>query len=183
MKKDADTEYGESKDVAADRISKETAELVNIPPFTVEKRSVKFLLNQKKIYQNIERVPLNTKLLDSIEKDGLMNPILTMPNYYPIAGSQRMRALWSLVKGHPDGFMFKTITVEVHRFDKEWWNMFYLWSEKDFRDKAIAIWFQMVELAWKSKHYEYEKDTSGVAMTEFELLGDTLKWKHDKNNK
>ena len=52
-----------------------------------------------------------------------------------------------------------------------------------FRDKAVAIWFQMVELAWKSKHYEYEKDTSGVAMTEFELLGDTLKWKHDKNNK
>ena len=92
-KKDADTEYGESKDVAADRISKETAELVNIPPYTVERRSVKFLLNQKKVYQNIERVPLNTKLLDSIEKDGLMNPILTMPNYYPIAGSQRMRAL------------------------------------------------------------------------------------------
>ena len=127
MKKDADTEYGESKDVAADRISKETAELVNIPPFTVEKRSVKFLLNQKKIYQNIERVPLNTKLLDSIEKDGLMNPILTMPNYYPIAGSQKNEGTLVFSKGHPDGFMFKTITVEVHRFDKEWWNMFYLW--------------------------------------------------------
>ena len=141
------------------------------------------LLNQKKIYENIERVPLNTKLLDSIEKDGLMNPILTMPNYYPIAGSQRMRALWSLVKGHPDGFMFKTITVEVHRFDKEWWNLFYLWSEKEFRDKAIAIWFQMVELAWKSRYYDYDKDSKGTLMTEFEEIGDTLEWKHNAPNK
>jgi len=37
----------------------------------------------------------------------------------------------------------------------------------------------MVELAWKSKYYEYETDPSGKAMTDFEELGDKLKgWKH-----
>lgn len=164
--------------MAADRISKETAELIALPPYTIEVQKVKFLLNQEIVYKNIERVPLNEPLYKSIEKDGILNPILCMPSYYPIAGSQRIRALWELVKTHPEGYTFKDIKIEVHRFEKEWWNMFYLWSEKDFRDKAIAIWFQMVELAWKSKYYEHDKDPSGKLMTDFEELGDKLKWKH-----
>jgi hypothetical protein len=82
---------------------------------------------------------------------------------------------------HPDGWMFKTMNVEVYKFQKEWWNMFYLWGDKEFRNKAIAIWFQMVELAWKSKYYEHKEDPSGKKMTDFEELGDQLKgWKHKK---
>jgi len=54
-----------------------------------------------------------------------------------------------------------------------------LWGDKKERDRMIAIWFQMVELAWKSKYYEHETDPSGKAMTDFEELGDQLKgWKH-----
>ena len=54
-------------------------------------------------------------------------------------------------------------------------------SLQEFRNKAIAIWFQMVELAWKSKYYEHEEDPSGTKMTEFEELGDQLKgWSHKK---
>ena len=57
--------------------------------------------------------------------------------------------------------------------------MFYLWPDKEFVKNATAIWFQTVELAWKSKVYEFTKDDSGVDMTEFEKIGDTLKgWKH-----
>ena len=166
--------------MAADRISKETAELVALPPYTWETRSVKFLLNQKKIYQNIERVPINQPLYDSIEKHGIESPILCMPNYYPIAGSQRMRVMWEIVRKHQDGWMFKTMNVKVCRFEKEWWNMFYLWGDKKERDRMIAIWFQMVELAWKSKYYEHETDPSGKKMTDFEELGDKLQWKHNK---
>lgn len=180
MKKDADTVCGERYEtVAADRISKETAELVALPPYTWETRSVKFLLNQKKIYQNIERVPVNEPLYDSVLKYGIKSPILCMPNYYPIAGSQRLRVMWEIVRKHKDGFMFKPMKIEVCRFDKEWWNMFYLWGDKKERDRIIAIWFQMVELAWKSKYYEHTKDPSGKPMTDFEELGDQLKgWKH-----
>ena len=166
--------------MAADRISKKTAELVALPPYTWETRSVKFLLNQKKIYQNIERVPLNEPLYNSILKHGIESPILCMPNYYPIAGSQRMRVMWEIVRKHHDGWMFKTMNVKVCRFEKEWWNMFYLWGDKKERDRMIAIWFQMVELAWKSKYYEHETDPSGKKMTDFEELGDKLKWKHNK---
>jgi len=91
-----------------------------------------------------------------------------------------MRVMWEIVRKHKDGWMFKTMNVKVCRFEKEWWNMFYLWGDKKERDRMIAIWFQMVELAWKSKYYEHETDPSGKKMTDFEELGDKLKWKHDK---
>ena len=111
----------------------------------------------------------------------MKSPILTMPSYYPIAGSQRLRAMLEICHKHPDGWMFKTMEVDVFKFQKEWWNMFYLWGDKEFRNKAIAIWFQMVELAWKSKYYEHKEDPSGKAMTDFEELGDQLKgWSHKK---
>ena len=48
-------------------------------------------------------------------------------------------------------------------------------GEKEFRDKAIAIWFQMVELAWKSRYYDYDKDSKGTLMTEFEEI-DEIHW-------
>ena len=71
-----------------------------------------------------------------------------------------------------------------HRFDKDWWNMYLLWPDKEFVNTALAVWFQTVELAWKSKVYEFTKDDSGVDMTEFEKLGDELKgWKHKSSQK
>ena len=52
-------------------------------------------------------------------------------------------------------------------------------GDKKERDRIIAIWFQMVELAWKSKYYKHTTDPSGKDMTYFEELGDQLKgWKH-----
>ena len=165
--------------MAADRITKEAAELIAIPPLTVEVQSVKFILNQQKVRENINGVPVNQPLLESIREHGIMSPILTMNNYWPIAGSQRICALWELIKTEEDGYTYKNINLEVHRFDQDWWNMFYLWPDKEFVKNATAIWFQTVELAWKSKVYEFTKDDSGVDMTEFEKIGDTLKgWKH-----
>ena len=165
--------------MAADRISKETAELIALPPFERETRSVKFLLNQPTVRDNIHKVPVNEPLKESLIEHGMKSPILTMPISYPIAGSQRLRVMWEIVRKHKDGFMFKPMTIKVCRFDREWWNMFYLWGDKKERDRMITIWFQMVELAWKSKYYEHTKDPSGKPMTDFEELGDQLKgWKH-----
>ena len=89
-----------------------------------------------------------------------------------------MRALVEVVKTNPEFYEKK---INVCRFTKEWWNLYYLWSDKEFRDKAIAIWFQMAELVWKSKYYDHDTDGT-TKMTEFEELGDTLKWEH-KNGK
>lgn len=174
MKKDADAEYGENNSVAADRISKELADKIPLPPFTIETQEVKFLLNQKAVYENIERVPLNHKLMDSVEQFGIMSPILTMPHYYPIAGSQRLRVLWELVKTNPT---FNDIKIEVHRFDENWWDLMYLWGQVKERDRMVAIWFQMAELVWKSMYYEDDPK-----FREYERIGDELPWKH-KNTK
>ena len=130
--------------MAADRISKETADLVALPPYEWEVCTVRFLLYEPKIMENIERVPINEPL----------------------------------VKTNPEFYEKK---INVCRFTKEWLYLYYLWSDKEFRDKAIAIWFQMAELVWKSKYYDH--DTDGLTkMTDFEELGDTLKWEH-KNGK
>ena len=164
--------------MAADRISKELADRIPLPPFTVETQKVKFLLNQKAVSQNIHKVPLNHKLMDSVEQFGIMSPILTIPHYYPIAGSQRLRALWELVRTHPKGYTFKDIKIEVHRFNENWWDLMYLWGDKKERDRMVAIWFQMAELVWKSRYYIHTTDDAGIKMTEYELIGDALKWTH-----
>ena len=46
-------------------------------------------------------------------------------------------------------------------------------KEKEFRNKAVAIWFQMAELVWKSMYYEDDP-----SFLEHEKLGDELPWKH-----
>tara|TARA_B100001109_G_scaffold174284_1_gene142440 strand:- start:224 stop:748 length:525 start_codon:yes stop_codon:yes gene_type:complete len=156
--------------MAADRISRGTAELIPMPPHTWYVRTIEWLLQQPKVKENINAVPLNEPLLESLKEHGMKAPILVMPNWYPIAGSQRLRAMSELED--------KQQEIRICRIDQEYWLLFYLWSDKDFRDKAVAIYFQMLELVWKSRYYEDEVDPSGTPMTDFEKLGDELEWKH-----
>ena len=86
--------------MAYDRVSRETAELVKLPPNTWYVRTVGWLLEQEKVKECIGNVPINEKLLESLAKDGVKSPILCMPNWYPIAGSQRMRCLQELPALH-----------------------------------------------------------------------------------
>lgn len=163
--------------MAYDRISRQTAEKVALPPHTWYTRTPEELLHEPTIWQNIGNVPLNEPLLESVSEHGILSPILTMPSWYPIVGSQRIRVCFDLKLREPNHPVLSQ-PIRVARFDKEWWNCFYLWGDKDFRDKAIAVWFQTAELAWKSQHYIDKADPKGLAMTEFERLGDELPWKH-----
>lgn len=157
--------------MADDRISRATAELIPLPPHTWYVRKLKWLLDQPKVKENIKAVPLNEPLLESISEHGIKAPFLVMPNWYPIAGSQRLRAASELEElGEEE--------VRVCRINEEYWLLWYLWGQKDFRDKAVAVYFQMLELVWKSRYYEDEVDPGGVPMTDFEKLGDELDWKH-----
>jgi len=157
--------------MADDRISRATAELIPLPPHTWYVRKLKWLLDQPKVKENIKAVPLNEPLLESISEHGIKAPFLVMPNWYPIAGSQRLRAASELEElGEEE--------VRVCRINEEYWLLWYLWGQKDFRDKAVAVYFQMLELVWKSRYYEDEIDPSGTPMTDFEKLGDELDWKH-----
>lgn len=161
--------------MADDRISKSTAELVAIPPTTWYVKRVSWLLEQDSIVKNIKNVPVNEKLLESLKRDRMINPILTMPHWYPIVGSQRIRCMMHLKETEPEHPCIQQ-EIRVCRLDKEYWNMFFLWGDEDLRSKAIAVWFQTVELAWKSIHYIYDEDFGGTSMREFERIGDELVW-------
>ena len=164
--------------MASDRIGKTSANLVAVPPFEIRKVTTNFILNQETVRKNIQRVPVNLKLVDSIYNEGIRNPHLCMTNWYPLAGSQRIRAALH-IKETIDEKWNKSITV--HRFLEDYHNVFYLWGDEEFRSKAIAIWFQLQELVFKSLYYEYEVDESGTKMTEYEDIGEELEWEHDNN--
>ena len=129
--------------MANDRVSRSTAELIPMPPNTWYIRKINWLLEQPKVKENIKSVPLNEPLMDSLLSHGMKAPILTMPNWYPIAGSQRLRAYAEIVKDFPE---LGEQEIRVCRIDKEYWLVWYLWGDKDFRDKAVAIYFQVREL-------------------------------------
>jgi hypothetical protein len=164
--------------MASDRIGKTTANLIAVPPFEIRKVTTDFVLNQETVRKNIERVPVNSQLVDSILKEGIRNPHLCMADWYPLAGSQRIRAaLW--IKCNVEETWNEDIVV--HRFLEDYHNVFYLWGDKEFRSKAIAIWFQLQELVFKSLYYEHNIDESGIKMTEYEDIGEKLEWKHDRH--
>ena len=152
--------------MADDRISRETAETIPLAPHTWYVRTIGWLLDQEKVKENILNVPPNEPLREALKKEGVRSPFLCMPNWYPIAGSQRLRVLSEIPELHEQ-------EIRVCRFDQEWWLHYYLWPDHEFRDKAVAIWFQMAELVWKSRYYENDEK-----FREYERLGDQLKWKH-----
>ena len=100
-----------------------------------------------------------------------------MKSWYPIAGSQRLRAV-QILKEEDDSF---DLPVTVHRFLDDWWNCYYLWPDEEFRSKAIAIWFQTQEVVFKSLYYKENTDKNGTEMTEYEDIGEKLKWNRNES--
>ena len=155
------------------RIRRSAAELVSIPPTTWHTKQIRWLVEQETFQKNFDKIPLNVSLKESLERDGMINPMLTMPDWYPIAGSQRLRAA---AESKSDKLLNQWIRVA--RFDSENWNAFYLWPDIEFRDKAIQVYFQCIETAWKSLQYIASSDRKGKSMIDFEKEGDDLKgWK------
>ena len=166
---------GLQTNVASDRIGHKSAELVGVPPFEIREVTTDFLLEQPQIEKNIMNVPLNKALMRSIERNGIANPFLSMKMWYPLAGSQRLRVVAEIKKDNPDF----NLNVVVHRFLEDWHNCFYLWPDEDFRSKAIAIWFQTQEVVFKSLYYKHDTDENGRRMTDYEDIGEELKWNRD----
>ena len=166
--------------MASDRIGKTSAKLVGVPPFEIVVVSTDFMLEQPQVKDNIRNVPVNQPLVDSILKENMLNPFLCMKEWYPLAGSQRIRAVLHIKENIDETY---STQITVHRFLEDYHNIFYLWGDEDFRSKAIAIWFQLQELVFKSLYYDYEADGSGTKMTEYEDLGEKLEWEHDRNAK
>ena len=165
--------------MASDRIGKTSAELVAVPPFEVRKVTTDFILEQPQVADNIMQVPLNKKLMYSIKENGIFNPHLCMKQWYPLAGSQRLRAVAQIMKYDSDF----NLDITVHRFLEDYHNCFYLWPDEEFRSQAIAIWFQMQEVVFKSLYYKENEDKDGTKMTEYEDIGEQLKWNRNESGR
>ena len=156
------------------RIKKETAELIAFPPTTWYTKSVGWLLEQEPFAQNFESIPVQEELVEDLFKNGIEAPLLVMPNWYPICGSQRLRACVDIQQKFMGLHPILQQQVRVCRFEKEYWNAFHLWPDEEFRSKAIQVYFQMLEITFKSIHF-IEDDP--MKMIKFETDGDNLKWK------
>ena len=156
------------------RIKKETAELIAFPPTTWYTKSVGWLLEQEPFAQNFENIPVQEELVQDLFKNGIEAPMLVMPNWYPICGSQRLRACVDIQQKFMGLHPILQQQVRVCRFEKEYWNAFHLWPDEEFRSKAIQVYFQTLEIAFKSIHFI---DDDPMKMIKFETDGDNLKWK------
>ena len=162
--------------MASDRISKKTAKLVHFPAHFWYNAKVSELLEVKIVKEQLEkRIPVNEPLLKSIRAEKFKNPILLMKSGWAIAGGQRLRVCAEIRKTDPKW----DADVRVCHLKADECNMFYLWGDKEFVNNTVAIYFQMIELVFKSLYYKFDKDSEGTDMTYFEDLGDQLKWKNN----
>ena len=161
---------------ATKRIGQTSAEIAPLPEMDWRVREVQWLLDQETFQKNYKDIPINNELYESIDKHGMIAPILTMSDWYPIAGSQRLRVCQAIRELRPSHKVLSQ-KVRVARITNEVWHVFHLWPEKEFVSKAIQVYFQCIEVVWKTRYYIYETDFSGVSMEHFESVGDKLKWK------
>ena len=156
------------------RIKKETAELIAFPPVTWYTRPVEWLIEQETFAANFENIPVQEELVQDLLKNGIQAPMLVMPNWYPVCGSQRLRACVDIQQKFMGLHPILKQEVRVCKFDKEYWNAFHLWPDEKFRSKAIQVYFQMLELAFKSMHFI---EDNPMDMIKYETDGDKLRWK------
>ena len=125
---------------------------------------------QRPVNKSIAGITLNEPLLESIKESGFVNPFLCTDKWYPICGSQRLRAAMELSKKER-----KNTTVRICRFTKPVWNPFFHWYDEQEGQKACQIYFQMCEVAFKTIYCEGQ-DKQGREMISFEEGGNQLHW-------
>jgi hypothetical protein len=132
-------------------------------------RSIDWLLQQP-LNKHIKNITLNEPLLKSIKEGGFINPFLFTDKWYPICGSQRLRAAMELTKKERQ----KTV-VRVCRFTKPVWNPFFDWHDKAEGMKCAQVYFQMAEVAFKTIYCQ-DTDEKGQPMVYYEEYGNKLHW-------
>ena len=125
---------------------------------------------KRPINKGIKENTLNEPLLESIKAGGFINPFLFTDKWYPICGSQRLRAALELTTKQR-----KNTIVRCCVFTNPVWNPFFHWHDKAEGMKCAQVYFQMSEVAFKSI-YCVEQDKSGTSMIDFEEGGNQLYW-------
>ena len=132
--------------------------------------SVHYILSHAKNRQHISNVPLNDKLLESVQKNGFESPFLLLASWYPVCGSQRLRCALEM----PEKWQKKT-KVWVCRFTSEVYRPLFYWPSKEEGHKSVQQYFQMLEVVFKTL-YMPSHDSSGIAMVDHEEYGNHMHW-------
>ena len=109
------------------------------------KRSINQLLKHPKNIEHIKNVPLNKNLLKSIKKEGFLSPFLVLDTWYPVCGSQRLRAAQEM----PVSWR-KQEKVWVCRFTTAVYKPLFYWPNKEEGHKSVQQYFQMLEVVFKT---------------------------------
>ena len=123
--------------MAHNRIDPREARTIWFPKFTVEHMTASELLDKEiNVIELTNRVPVNTPLLASVEREGFKNPFLCMNNYWCIAGSQRLRVAHAIREENPSW----DAVITVYKLLEHPWEPLHLWNQ----DKLVAVYFQPV---------------------------------------
>ena len=79
--------------MSSKRISKETAELCPLPPYSWYWKPASVILERSTVKSNLDKVALNEPLMENLKKESIKNPFLCLSNWWPLVGSQRLRAI------------------------------------------------------------------------------------------
>jgi len=162
------------KKQAQNRIGKKTADLIALPPMTWYVKPAEWLAQQETFAANYKSIPVQNELKESIIEHGIKAPMLTMPNWYPITGSQRLRAIQAIREETPDHPILQQ-PVRVAKIDHNYWDIFRLWPHCT-ELQLVPIYLQLIEIVWKSRYFIEETSEYRSEMVEFETRGDKLKW-------
>ncbi len=98
--------------MASDRIGQKSANLVAVPPFEIRAVTTNFLLEQPQVAENIMEVPLNEKLMESIQRKWDSKSTSLHENVVPTSWLAKDKSCRRNKENYPDF----DLDITVHRF-------------------------------------------------------------------
>ena len=74
--------------------------------------------------------------MENLKKESIKNPFLCLSNWWPLVGSQRLRAIREIRENDKDYDPLLQLAV----FDKPYENVWHLWGDKKFRSKLLELY-------------------------------------------
>ncbi len=136
-------------------------------PETVwETKSLYYLLNQP-VNNFLKEAPLNESLLESLRRDGFLNPLLVTKEYFPLTGLQRLRCAIELPLD-----VQQNTEVKMCRLKEGPQDLFRYYPNEEMGQSMACAYFAVLEVSFKSLFFDEQFDKAGVEMTIFEEVPD-----------
>lgn len=150
-------------------LPKEMAEAIHLPELEWQTMSIKRLINRiTAIHRDLfikdqMSAPVHGPLLDSLAKDGMLNPLLLQHQWFPMIGNQRLRCAVAL------GEKFcEENEVTVARIAYPIWDCIGAWPNRQVQTAFLEIYFECLSHVFKSRYYAHDVDSTGRQLSSYE---------------